>query len=319
MRNTLIALLFFLSSNLAISQYSLDAGFNLGASNYLGDLGGKTDSRIDFSGINFGKTQFTTGVWIRKRVHPLLSVKVNLLHIRIAGIGSEAAKESKEINVLHFRNDILELSAHAEFNFINVNDLVKRGKIRTDFTAYLYAGAGVFYHNPKAFFGIYWVALHPLGTEGQRRIIVEDENGKKKFLEPYNRIQPSIPFGLGFYFTVNRKWRLGWEVGWRETFTDYLDDVSTNYVSSSIFTKDTLQLTFKEAQMAAVLSQRTGDGIDISPTPEEGSPRGNPKYTDAYIFTVFNFAYVLRGSGKFESTQYKFRTRTKKRKSRAKF
>jgi len=316
MRNSLIVLLFLLSSNLAISQYTLDAGFNLGASNYLGEMGGRDDSKINFADINFRKTGFATGVWVRKRLHPLLSIKANLLFLRIAGVDSLADKPSKQDRILHFRNDIFELSAQAEFNFINITDLVKRGETRTDFRAYLYAGAGVFFHNPKAFYGIEWVALHPLGTEGQRRILVKNKKDKWIFKKPYSRIQPSIPFGLGFHFTVDRKWRLGLEIGWRETFTDYLDDVSTNYVDPDIFTIEPLKLTPEEVQMAKDLSIRSKDYIV---EPEPGSPRGNPKYKDAYIFTVFNFGYVVRGSGDFESTQYKFRTRTKKRKSRAKF
>jgi len=322
MRNYSIVLLFLLLPGFAIPQYNLDFGFNLGASNYLGEMGGRDNTKIDFSDINFSKTRFTTGVWVRKGLHSLVSVKANLLYIRIFGISSEAAKPSKELNVLHFRNDIFEISAQCEFNFIRITDLIKRGEIRTDFRAYLYAGAGVFYHNPKAFYAIEWVALHPLGTEGQRRILVENKKGKKKFKKPYSRIQPSIPFGLGFYFTLKRTWRLGWEIGWRETFTDYLDDVSTNYFDPDhpdFFTKKPLKLTPEEVEMAAVLSQRTDDPKDIQPAPEPGSPRGNPKYKDAYIFTVFNLGYVIRGDSDFENTQYRFRTRTKKRKSRAKF
>ena len=37
--------------------------------------------------------------------------------------------------------------------------------------------------------------------------------------------------GFGFFFTFKRQHRIGLEFGWRLTFTDYMDDISTEYVS----------------------------------------------------------------------------------------
>ena len=48
--------------------------------------------------------------------------------------------------------------------------------------------------------------------------------------KPYNLTQFAIPFGGGIKFRVSENVVLAYEVGFRKTFTDYLDDVSTFYV-----------------------------------------------------------------------------------------
>ncbi|HIA13207.1 MAG TPA: hypothetical protein EYN69_14245, partial [Flavobacteriales bacterium] len=101
----------------------------------------------------------------------------------------------------------------------------------------------MFWHNPKAKYQGKWEALQPLGTEGQGVILG---------LKQYNRVQAQLSSGLGFYYTFKRKWRLGWELGTRWTFTDYLDDVSTRYVDPAL-----LQDGTPTGDMAAALSNRT--------------------------------------------------------------
>ena len=55
----IISIISFLSST-SYSQYLWDFGVHAGASNYLGEIGGKSDTRKDFiSDIKLSKTQFT--------------------------------------------------------------------------------------------------------------------------------------------------------------------------------------------------------------------------------------------------------------------
>ncbi|MCA6074423.1 DUF6089 family protein [Fulvivirga sedimenti] len=44
--------------------------------------------------------------------------------------------------------------------------------------------------------------------------------------EDYSNIQPAIPFGAGVKYILNPKWYIGFELGARKTFFDYLDNVS---------------------------------------------------------------------------------------------
>ena len=42
-----------------------------------------------------------------------------------------------------------------------------------------------------------------------------------------NKIIPSFPLGLGLKYVISDKWMIGYEIGGRYTFCDYLDGVST--------------------------------------------------------------------------------------------
>ena len=72
------------------------------------------------------------------------------------------------------------------------------------------------------------MALQPLGTEGQQ---VSGKFPDRHYPKPYKRTQLSIPMGAGINYKVNRQINLGYEIGWRKTFTDYLDDVSGRYAN----------------------------------------------------------------------------------------
>ncbi len=332
MRKFLITILTIFIPGFALPQYNLDYGIHLGMANYLGEIGGtgkedKGVSRRNFIyDIKLNQTKFAGGGWIRYKVHPLISAKANLMYLRIAGADSLSDYPNRKGRNLSFRNDIFELSVQGEFNFYNAMDITRGGKIRVDVGAYAFAGIGVFYHNPKALYETKWVALQPLGTEGQGKIQVSDKKGEMKEFKRYSRIQPNIPLGAGMMWTIQRKWRFGWEAGLRMTFTDYLDDASTRYPKDpSIFDDGT-----EEGQLAKALSNRTpanlylitDDGkILTSDQYGSGALRGEPKHDDMYMFVGINAGYVVRGKGNFYRMQYKFRTGVKKRKrrTRAKF
>ena len=133
---------------------------------------------------------------------------------------------------LHFRNDIKELSATVSWDFIsNHGTFLNRVRI----VPYVFAGAGVFYHNPKAVApetdrngnplpeGGQWVELRPLGTEGQYSDYYPDK-------KPYSKIQLSIPTGLGLRWSVKKRWDLELEATYRWLIFDYIDDVSDHFV-----------------------------------------------------------------------------------------
>lgn len=72
-------------------------------------------------------------------------------------------------------------------------------------------------------------------------------------------------------------------MGFRKTFTDYLDDVSTTYV-------DELVLAANRGQKAANIAYR-GDEVPggSSTYPAGGTQRGNPKTKEVVLFYRYNF------------------------------
>jgi hypothetical protein len=109
-----------------------------------------------------------------------------------------------------------------------------RGYLRRDFfNQYGMLGLELFYHNPKGYvprgYGLAdegkWISLRPLSTEG--------EGLGAPYKKKYSLIQPGIILGGGVKYRLTDKLDIGLEFGWRFTFTDYLDDVSGNYVKDA--------------------------------------------------------------------------------------
>src|SRR5262249_33712591 len=89
-----------------------------------------------------------------------------------------------------------------------------------------------------------------------------------------------IPFGFGCKFNLSSKWLLGWEVGFRRTYTDYLDDVSKTYPDFK---------AIGELQ-AMTFSDRSGEVNGGKYLAVPGDTRGNPQDKDWYIFSGISLA-----------------------------
>ncbi|MEZ4756832.1 MAG: DUF6089 family protein [Flavobacteriales bacterium] len=289
------------------AQYAWDFGLHLGAANYLGEMGGKDQPRRDFVwDMKLGQTRWTVGGFARRKINRLISVNGGLMYMRIQGADALSTYRPRVGRNLNFRNDMLELYVRPEFTIFQDNDLGGRGRYKTDFRLFGYVGIAALYHNPKGqidrngdFF-----ALQPLQTE----------------LVDYSNLTVAIPAGIGFHFTKKRRHRFGWDMGWRTTFTDYLDDVSTVYA-------DPAALPGGAGGDAAQLANQTLFAYTLDPTlphPNNytpGSLRGDPTHNDSYLTMTLTYSYVLRGQSNFYRQRYNWIRGTKRvgRKSRAKF
>lgn len=148
-------------------------------------------------------------------------------------------------------------------------------------TPYLTAGVGVFGFDPYTVDSTgakYY--LQPLGTEGQGLAAYPDR-------EFYKRVQFVIPFGAGLQFRVTDRVLLGYEIGMRKTFTDYLDDVSTTYADPEL-------LRAARGDLAVDLAYR-GDELKDGGSPDypTGAVRGGPNFKDWYYFQGITLHYRL--------------------------
>lgn len=292
------------SSMLSYGQYYIDYGFSAGASNYLGDIGGGSGpGRNGLADIRLDISRWTLGGFYRYRVAPSIAIKGALNYIRLFGDDSKTANLPRKGRNLNFKNDMFEFTANAELYIYKVNDVGKTGRYSTDFNLYLFGGLGLFYSNPKGQnVEGEWVSLQPLQSEGV-------SYGKFNFV---------IPAGIGFYYTINRRYRLGMEVGWRTTFTDYIDDVS------DVYANDFDGITNKTNQ--ELLDEINADN-NVNPglllgNYDAGSRRGDPTQDDSYLTATINFSWTLRGSSKFYKSRHNWvlgRNKRRSRKSRAKF
>jgi hypothetical protein len=130
----------------------------------------------------------------------------------------------------------------------------------------------------------------------------------------------SISFG--FYFTFDKKHRIGFEANYRKTFTDYIDDISGNYpvkAPSDAFTQG-LVLRTSELPVPDKDDSYNYAGYYAH---NWGAKRGDKTHKDAYMTLSLSYSYVIRGKSSFYRSRYKGSffggKKRKMRKIRAKF
>ncbi len=305
MKKIFIIILIVFTTTISKAQWLWDYGFALGVSNYLGDIGGKEKTRRDFvADMKMAKTRFNVGGFARYKVHPKVSVKLALDYLRLEGDDKLSSNPARNARNLNFRNDMFDLAVTGQIFFFEDNDLGNTYRYKNGFRAYVFAGIGAFYSNPKTLDG--GVKLRPLQTEGVS----------------YSPVGVNIPAGIGFYFTFHKKHRIGYELNYRTTFTDYLDDVSSEYIDPST-----------QSAESAALANRTDELSGLDPVfirnfgydsqNQVGNKRGDKTHKDGYMTMSLSYSYVLRGKSSFYRGRYghffgKHR-RGKVRKIRAKF
>ncbi|MBN8702679.1 MAG: hypothetical protein J0M08_06415 [Bacteroidetes bacterium] len=298
-----VSLCFSLKQSLA--QYNLDYGVRVGVANYLGDIGGELEDRKPFIyDLKLAKTRPTISVFARYKLHPLFGAKVSLNYLQIAGDDKLSDNMGRKSRNLSFRTDIVDLSALGEFYFFEINDLGRTYRYRNDFRAYFYTGVCAFWYQPQAKYNGEWYRLRKLQTEGPSNA--------------YGPISFATPLGIGFYFTIEKKYRIGWELDWRKTFTDYLDDISTVYADTSLFTDPIARALANRRDELPAEDDLLAHPANYSP----GNKRGDPSKKDAYLFSTINFSYVIRGKSGFYRSKYGSVFKGKKyrkRRVRAKF
>lgn len=248
----------------------------IGASNILGDLGGANRDGTHFvRDLEYRLTRVNSMVGFRYRIQKQMYIKTCIFYGRLMGNDNTTQWFARNSRNLSVRTDLWELSTHYEYTFNKERDghhyNIKHvhGWRGIHILSYGFVGVGVFRFNPKAAYQGTMYALQPLGTEGQG---LPGSSTTK-----YKRIGVCIPYGLGAKYSLGKHWSVGLEYGVRYTFTDYIDDVSTNYADRSL-----MQSTRGDA--AAYFSDPSG--IKVT-----GEQRGNPKFKDSYMFALVTVGY----------------------------
>jgi hypothetical protein len=301
-RLILLTLLFFLFIQLDVNAQGFNKknrytsiGGSINAMNYVGEL----DPGPSFlsPGIKFTRENF--GLCIVQRMWPRISLRASANWGIVKGSDREnASYNAKDINRkirnLNFRSQITEFKVD-----VIVDLWENRGKFqkRPDYTPYFFAGINYFHMNPKGKTPDgHWIALSRLHTEGKS----------------YSLNQIAIPVGLGFRYKLNKQWDLAFEMGWRFTLTDYLDDVSTSYADPAtlgdanslpnIMANRTFEAYQSDPQLRAYIDGNPGlnirsdgnGGQTVGEYGTLGDKRGD-KNRDWYIVTGFHLTYILPG------------------------
>jgi hypothetical protein len=213
-----------------------EIGFGLGATQFLGDLGGRNRIGTDFSlvDIDWAATSIMGTVGYRYRWHPYWATSCRFSVGQLRGSDKNTNELIRSSRNLSFKSILIDYQQRLECILLANEKFGKRYAIpglkgfrNKNDQMYLFTGIGVAYFNPKGEYQGKWVPLQPLKTEG---------NGLSGGAKEYKRVTVVIPFGIGVRMGIGKMWRVGLEAAYVKTFTDYLDDVSTKYYDPALLT-----------------------------------------------------------------------------------
>jgi len=285
-------------------KYRHEVYGGIGASGFLGEVGGGNGAARDlFLDLDGKASRYCLTAGYRYKLYEAVSVRGMLTGGQINGSDNLAGDIWRKSRNLSFRSPIVELAGVGELYFIR-EKIGSRYKVRgikgvfgNNFSAYLFGGLGGFFFSPSAKFvgnATYpgdnkWYGLRKLGTEGQ------GFNGNKRYLP----MSVAIPLGIGAKFNINRNYALSLEVGYRYTFTDYIDDVSTVYSDPA----DLIANNGASGNAAAWFgnpaipqTKPNGEIIIAGAGNYTGGQRGDPTTNDTYLFATLclNYKFISK-------------------------
>jgi len=239
-------------ANYAAAQ-NFEMGISLGGANYFGDLAptpviSETKAAYGFFGrLNLSSTWAWTNSYMLAQVS-----------------GNDKNFDFNSNRNLNFKTDINEFSSVIEFNYFKYGV----GVLDNRFTSYLYAGFSIFGFEPQGYYNGQWYSLRDFRNEGVT----------------YKTYSYAIPFGIGVKWILNKNFNIEGQFGFRKTYTDYLDDVSSTY-------PDIAQKLKNGGFVSAMLSDPSvllNGGTFVN---KNGYKRGNSDLNDWYMIAQVSLSY----------------------------
>ncbi|TAF87082.1 MAG: hypothetical protein EAZ48_04275 [Flavobacteriia bacterium] len=270
MKKALILLFLVLATQLQAQKRTFfsqsELGFHVGQTYYLGDLNPYQQ---------FKNAALAGGLIYRYNFNNRLTLRCTYLYGQIAAADSTSPYPLLVNRNLSFKSTLHEVATGLEFHFVPF----QFGSSRYPATAYLLAQIGVFHMNPQTYYNGAWQALQPLATEGQ--------GTSASTQKPYNLYQPCVPLGMGLKVSLGKMATLNLDLSIRKTFTDYLDDVGSDFYTDPQILEDEV------SDLSAALSNQSLDGNRFG-------KRGTSSTKDWYVYAGATFTFRLgKGGGCF--------------------
>ncbi len=245
-------------------------GVGIGAAHYFGDL--NTRAKLN-------RPKLAAGIFFRKNFGNYIALRVagNFAQLGYSDIYNTHNEFMRRRN-LSFNTNIWELGLQGDFNFYRFLP----GDPDFRFTPYITLGVSAFNYDPYAYLNGQKYNLRQMGTEGQYDTSYKDRS-------PYGSMAFAVPFGAGLKYALNDRINIGFEIVYRFTNTDYLDDVSKTYVDASSFPPNP-DGSPNPAYLLSDRSYETGDRIGA-----KGRQRGNSQNKDQFVTAMFYVSFNLQG------------------------
>ncbi|MBM3452365.1 MAG: hypothetical protein FJX84_04385 [Bacteroidetes bacterium] len=266
------------------SLHKKELQFGFGGTQFNGDLGGASSVGKDYSlkDIDWQSTGFAGWLGYRQRFHPYFATTTSLCIFNLKGNDAYSEEQIRKARNLNFRSFNIEIQQRIEFIFATVEKFSPTYNLSGSYPKknrseqyYVFTGIGLIYFNNQGYYNDpsvgaenhKWVNLRPIQTEGKS----------------YLPVTLTIPAGIGFRFGISKMWRLGIELSYVKTFSDYIDDVSTVYQNPESFNNPVASYLSNPSDLP------TNQGNELNWF-DEGFQRGDSKQKDAYYH--FNLIFT---------------------------
>ncbi len=224
-----------------------------GITSYFGELANPGDYLDAKPNLNFG---------LERKLNTKWGVRTELTWYQIAGSDAEASDASRRERNLSFKSNNFEINIEALWMFFREGVRFYQRRV---VNPYLLGGIGLTHFTPKTDYeGI---------TYNLRKYKTEDID--------YGSTALVLPVGFGFRLRLSHILNLNFEGGYRITFTDHLDDVSTSYIATE---------GIEDPVRVALIDRRPELGLQPA---EPGTQRGNPEQNDGYAIFNIKVEYYL--------------------------
>jgi opacity protein-like surface antigen len=217
-KKSFFIILFSVSAAIAFAQpnaiqHEAELGISFGSAHYFGDL---NRSRLN-------RPKATAGLFFRKQFGSYVALRASVHTSKLGYADKYNSTPFERQRNLSFNTNIAEFALQGDFNFFKYLP----GSPDYKFTPYVTFGIGFFSFDPYAYI---------TGDNDRHDLNRRMTEGQAK---PYAQNAISFPIGMGVKYNLYRNLNIGFEVAYRFTNTDYLDDVSTTYAGSDMFTPGT--------------------------------------------------------------------------------
>jgi hypothetical protein len=283
-------------------RYRKEVVFQIGASQFLGDLGGLNKIGTDFSPVDleFKLTRPAVTIAYRYKLLKNLNWHSSFNYLLVAGDDKLTTEPYRNNRNLNFKSNVFELATRIEVSLFSnkighrygISNTMGRRKRSRSYEFIGFIGIGGFYFNPKGrnpISGV-WTKLEPLHTEGQ---------GLPGGPSQYKKVAISVPMGIAYRMILSKEWCVGIELNYRKTFTDYMDDVSSVYYDRYALEQayGSTSLLMADPSLGNIPGATAPDGSG------NGAQRGD-KNKDSFLsiqITVGHFFAPKRGKARLRS------------------
>lgn len=187
-----------------------EVGGGIGMTQVFGDIGGTIDNEnwYGLKDLKLDETSLVFPLYVRYKIDPVVSVKTNLA----LGFGHGDDNESRNDRGRSYKTMLTEFSVQGEYYFLSEEKRYRsaamfnrRGMVNNymSFSAYGFLGVGATYVNADVTF--------------TQEIVLGRDDIKE------NSFGLVIPFGIGLKYTIDDRWLIQGELGYRYSLSDYLE------------------------------------------------------------------------------------------------